>query len=146
MENSFSSSIIQALKDNFVGKVIKNNNVEGEITDIKVMKSLHDTGESWDIEVDEPFFEINKFWYSFNELEGSGTTVNSLPAKERKDSIVKILRGNTSFAAKGAEVVVLAVFADETCSSGTCALVEYKGSKYEICNDFIDSDNYAQFN
>jgi hypothetical protein len=99
-------------------------------------------GLDWDDQVKL----LNEFASYLNrELVDESNDSHFLPAEDRKDSSVKILRGNTSFAAKGAEVVVLDVFADETCSSGTCALVEYKGSKYEICNDFIDSDNYAQF-
>ena len=57
MENSFSSQIIQVLKDNFVGKQVGCEHFEGEIVDI-VNKPVVTLTNSQTIVTNEPHFHI----------------------------------------------------------------------------------------
>ncbi len=142
MENSFSSSIIQVLKDNFVGKTVKNDNYLGVISDVVItVNNLENYSEN--ILYFKVITDSNEVHYL--NIDGISDLIieSTLPAEEKKDSTVRYINKTVfdedilGYIDVGTEVNVIGARINEDCGSGVEVFIEIDGIKTSICASLL---------
>lgn len=144
MENLFSSSIIQVLKDNFVGKTVKVNGLVGQIRYVTL-----DDMEGYLTE-EKLFFAISgnnscvHTCYDLAALDKHNAIIesndnHSLPAEDRKDSIVRYIAADYlgTDVKPGQQVLLINCQLDASYMSGICCLVQAGDLKLSLCASLL---------